>query len=265
MPKVIANGLETNFQTIPGETDAELVVFLHGLGTDSLASFHLTLAAPVSAAGIGVLSYDLRGHGRTTRPPTGYRLTDFVADLDDLLDQVGVEQPVHLVGNSFGGTLAYSYAHTHPDRVRSIVSIESEPPTPMWAGRMREVLANTAGFLALEESYDWLEATFGAHHRRLARMAAERIGSTSMVDDIPTGPLMSVDMVRAVDCPVLSILGHDGYQAEDLQAVTSMLPRGELVVIPDQGHSVLVERHRMVRDLLVDWVRKCAPRDALRR
>ncbi|WP_163511487.1 alpha/beta fold hydrolase [Fodinicola acaciae] len=265
MPKVIANGLETNFQAIPGEPGGELVVFLHGLGTDSLASFHLTLASPVSAAGIGVLSYDLRGHGRTTRPPTGYRLSDFVADLDELLDQLRIEQPVHLVGNSFGGTLAYSYAHTHPERVRSIVSIESEPPTRMWAGRMREVLTNTAGFLALEDSYEWLEATFGAHHRRLARMAAERIGSTSMVTEIPTGPLMTVEQVRSIGCPVLSILGHDGYQAEDLQAVTSMLPRGELVVIPDQGHSVLVERHRMVRDLLVGWVRKCARRGVARR
>lgn len=247
------NGLRTNVQLVPAG-GTETVVFLHGMGTDSLASFYLTLAPPVAAAGIDVISYDLRGHGKTERPERGYTLGDFVADLDDLLRQLGVDRPVHLVGNSFGGTLAYSYAVACPDRVRSIVCIESEPATEAWAEKMSAILAHTVRFLQVEESFDWIEANFGAHHRRLARMAAERITSTKMAEEVPLGPLLTWEQVAAIGCPVLSILGSHGYQADDLGALTSVLPHGELHVFEGQGHSVLVEQHREVRELVLEWI-----------
>lgn len=251
------NGLRTNVQLVPAG-GTETVVFLHGMGTDSLASFYLTLAPPVAAAGIDVISYDLRGHGKTERPIRGYTLGDFVADLDDLLKQLGVDRPVHLVGNSFGGTLAYSYAVAQPDRVRSIVCIESEPATEVWAGKMAEILAHTVKFLQVEESFDWIEANFSAHHRRLARMAAERITSTKMAEEVPLGPLLTWEQVAAIGCPVLSILGSQGYQADDLEALTSVLPNGELHVFEGQGHSVLVEQHREVRELVLRWIERHA-------
>ncbi|AUI59681.1 alpha/beta fold hydrolase [Amycolatopsis sp. BJA-103] len=253
MPTMTVNGLRTNVHLVPGG-GTETVVFLHGMGTDSLASFYLTLAPPVAAAGVDVISYDLRGHGKTERPERGYTIADFIADLDDLLDQLDLDRPVHLVGNSFGGTLAYSYAVAKPERVRSIVCIESEPATELWADKMAQILEHTVRFLKVEESFDWIEANYSAHHRRLARMAAERITSTSMAEEVPLGPLLTLDQVAGIDCPVLSILGSHGYQADDLNALTSLLPRGELHVFEGQGHSVLVEQHREVRELLLNWI-----------
>jgi pimeloyl-ACP methyl ester carboxylesterase len=262
MPTMTVNGLSTNVQLVPaagvGQDAAPTVVFLHGMGTDSLASFYLTLAPPVAAAGVNVISYDLRGHGKTDRPAHGYTIADFVADLADLLDQLGVRRPVHLVGNSFGGTLAFSYAAAHPDRVRSIVCIESEPATREWAAKMTQILEYTLEFLALEESYDWIEANFSAHHRRLARMAADRIMTTSIAQEVPLGPLLSLDDVAAIRCPVLSILGSEGYQSDDLQALTSLLPNGEVHVFDGQGHSVLVEQHKNVRELVLRWIERQA-------
>ncbi|WP_026425621.1 alpha/beta fold hydrolase [Actinokineospora inagensis] len=257
MPELKVNGLRTNYQVLPGTgSPSETVVFIHGMGTDSLASFYLTLAPPVAAAGIDVISYDLRGHGKSERPVSGYTLADFVADLDELLRSLVGDRPAHLVGNSFGGTIAYAFAATHPDRVRSVVSIESEPPTEFWAAKMTGILAATTEMLGVEENYEWIEATFGAHHRRLARLAAKRFTSTTMAEEVPTGTMMTMDDVAAIEVPVLSILGRFGYQSDDLDALTSLMPRGELFVFDDQGHSVLVEQHRAVRGLLVDWVRR---------
>jgi pimeloyl-ACP methyl ester carboxylesterase len=261
MPTMTVNGLSTNVQLVPAagtaREHAETVVFLHGMGTDSLASFYLTLVPPVAAAGINVISYDLRGHGKTDRPARGYRIADFVADLADLLDQLR-PGPVHLVGNSFGGTLAFSYAAKFPNRVRSIVCIESEPATQAWATKMTEILDLTVEFLAVEESYDWIEANFSAHHRRLARLAADRIMTTSIAEEVPLGPLLSVDDVAAIRCPVLSILGSNGYQADDLEALTTLLPNGEVHVFDGQGHSVLVEQHKSVRELVLRWIERQA-------
>jgi len=260
MPTMTVNGLRTNVQLAVGAgvRTGETAVFLHGMGTDSLASFYLTLAPPLAAAGIDVISYDLRGHGKTERPHSGYTIGDFLADLDDLLNQLAADQPVHLVGNSFGGTLAFSYAAANPDRVRSIVCIESEPATEIWADKMTQILDHTVNFLAQEESFEWIEANYSAHHRRLARMAADRILNTSMVRDVPLGPLLSLQEVERIRCPVLSILGRYGYQSEDLEALTALLPRGELHVIDGQGHSVLVERHREVRELVLAWIARQA-------
>lgn len=262
MPTMTVNGLNTNVQLVAAagieRQRAETVVFLHGMGTDSLASFYLTLAPPVAAAGINVISYDLRGHGKTDRPPNGYTIADFVADLEDLLAQLEVVNPVHLVGNSFGGTLAFSYAAKHPDQVRSIVCIESEPATEAWADKMTQILDYTIEFLSLEENYEWIEANFSAHHRRLARMAADRIMTTSIAQEVPLGPLLTIDDIAAIQCPVLSILGSDGYQSDDLTALTSLLPNGEVHVIDGQGHSVLVERHKHVRELVLRWVERQA-------
>lgn len=262
MPTMTVNGLRTNVQLAKAaETSApvgETVVFLHGMGTDSLASFYLTLAPPLAAAGIDVISYDLRGHGKTERPQHGYTIADFVADLDDLLVQLDVERPVHLVGNSFGGTLAYSYTAANPGRVRSMVCIESEPATELWADKMTQILEATVWFLGLDESYEWIEANFSAHHRRLAKMAAERILTTTMAEEVPRGPLLTMADITGITCPVLSILGSHGYMADDLEALTSLLPRGELHVFEGQGHSVLVERHREVRELVLRWIARQA-------
>ena len=90
--------------------EAPVVVFVHGLLTDSLASYYFTLGPSFAAAGIDVIMYDLRGHGRSERPETGYQIEYFVDDLVALLDALGERRRVHVVGNSFGGTVAAGVA-----------------------------------------------------------------------------------------------------------------------------------------------------------
>ncbi|MGH8887978.1 MAG: alpha/beta hydrolase, partial [Egibacteraceae bacterium] len=70
MARVLVNGVRLHVQQVPAKAKPRggrrpTVVFVHGLGTDSLASFYFTLAGPVSAAGVDVIAYDLRGHGRS--------------------------------------------------------------------------------------------------------------------------------------------------------------------------------------------------------
>jgi pimeloyl-ACP methyl ester carboxylesterase len=254
---LVANGIRTHYERMPARNagaDPPVVVCVHGLGTDSLASFYLTLAAPLAAAGIEVITYDLRAHGRSDRPATGYRVSDFVADLDGLLDGLGIDRPVHLVGNSFGGTIAFSHAAQRPERVASIVSIEAEPATEPWSEKMRQTLDNTMKELAREEFFTWLHETFGAHHARLSRAAGKRLSATTMAADIPSGPLLDLDSLQSIRCPVLSILGGEGFQKDDLTALQEVLPRCRTEVLPEQDHSVLVESHRIVRELVLRWV-----------
>src|ERR1044072_8784391 len=84
------------------------------------------LAAPVVDAGAEAILYDLRGHGRSERPPTGYGLHDGVADLLGLLDALGVRHPVYLLGNSYGAILATRVAILHPERVAGLIIVEGQ-------------------------------------------------------------------------------------------------------------------------------------------
>src|SRR5258708_25996152 len=81
------------------------VLFLHGLVMDNLSSFYFTFANPVAQRAEAVL-VDLRGHGKSDRPPRGYALADFESDLAALVETMDLKPPLHLVGNSFGGLLA---------------------------------------------------------------------------------------------------------------------------------------------------------------
>ncbi|MEK8169080.1 alpha/beta hydrolase [Streptomyces sp. M19] len=161
MAKIRVGELDVHVQRMPAAgppTDGPppLVVLVHGLLIDSLASYYFSLGPAFAERGMDVLMYDLRGHGRTGRPATGYRLEDFVADLDGLLDALGEDRPAHVVGNSFGGAIAYGLAAARPDRVRSVIAIESEPPVRAWAEKMAEGLTGEEGGLVVKEVRTWL-------------------------------------------------------------------------------------------------------------
>jgi len=69
MADVVANGVRHHVQRFgKGE---RTVVFIHGLVMDNLSSFYFTLANPIAET-CDVICYDLRGHGMSERPPTGY-------------------------------------------------------------------------------------------------------------------------------------------------------------------------------------------------
>jgi pimeloyl-ACP methyl ester carboxylesterase len=262
MTMILANGLRTHVQTL-GAVDPRglppLVVCVHGLGYDSLASFYLTLGPPLAESGLDVLAYDLRGHGRSERPRRGYRLGDFVEDLAAVLEENGDGRPAHLIGNSFGGTVALSFAARSPERVASVVAIEAEPATPRWIERMGGTMRNVIE--ALDDAYymDWIGRNFGLHYQRLTRAAAAVIRSTTLTEDVVADPPLTDRELAAIACPVLSVVGSEGFQAQEPTAVQNVLPRCRTLVIPGQGHSVLVERHRTLRGPLVEWIAALEP------
>lgn len=67
---------------------------------------------------------DWRGFGRSAWSQNGYWFPDYLADLDALLDALGGDEPVRLVGHSMGGNVAGLYAGVRPQRVRSVVNLE---------------------------------------------------------------------------------------------------------------------------------------------
>ncbi|RZU14458.1 alpha/beta fold hydrolase [Streptomyces sp. BK239] len=226
-----------------GRPAAATVVLVHGLLTDSLASYYFTVAPAFAAAGLDVVMYDLRGHGRSERPAEGYTLDHNVDDLEALLDRLGVTGPVHLVGNSYGGTVAFGYAARRPERAASVTLVESEPATAAWAVKLGGILERVVAELAYNEPdvIAWITAHRGHNTARLARGAARLARETTLGRDIPASRVMTESQIAGVRCPVLGVYGGDSDLAELVPWLEGLLPDCRTVVIPGQEHSVLVE------------------------
>ncbi|GAA2741015.1 alpha/beta hydrolase [Kitasatospora cinereorecta] len=232
------------------------VVLVHGLLTDSLASYYFTLAPALAAAGLDVVMYDHRGHGRSGRPVSGYQVERFVADLDLLLDRLAVAGPVHLVGNSFGGTVAFGLAVRRPERVASILAIESEPASPAWAAKLDGILRRARIELTAESSLAWVAAERGRHTARLARSAGRLLAATSLARDIPESLLPTESQLRAIGCPVLAVYGTESDLAEQASWLDGLLPACRSEFAAGQEHSVLIEAPSLVRTLTLNWLRE---------
>lgn len=253
MADILANGVRFHVQRLSGG-GGPTVVFLHGLVMDNLSSFYYTLANPAAAAGAEVILYDLRGHGRSERPATGYGVTDSVADLDALLDALDVHEPVHLVGNSYGGTVALAFAVAHPDRVASLVLIEAHFAIEGWGEQMAGTLTEIAFGLRDGDLDTWRSR----HGRKLGRMAGnadDLINNTTLVDDLLAVKVLPAAGLRALTCPVRAVYGEDSDVLHHAAALEAYLGDFSLTVLPGCTHSVLMEATGYLRDSLVTWLR----------
>ncbi|MFI9075184.1 alpha/beta fold hydrolase [Streptomyces sioyaensis] len=261
MAVINANGIALHVEQMPARnpTDAApppTVVFVHGMLVDSLVSYYFTLAPVFAAEGMDVIMYDLRGHGHSERVPSGYLLEDFVSDLDALLDRLAVTGPVHLVGNSYGGTIAFSYAARRPERVASVAVIESEPATEAWSRKMAVNLRRAADEFARSDLHEQLTREHGPHVTRRVKSASRLLNSSTMARDIPASRLLAEDEIRALRCPVLAVYGSESELAAQEPWLKSLLTDCRTVVVPDQEHWVLMGATDLVRDLLTGWVRE---------
>lgn len=257
MAEVAVNGVRLHVQRL-SEGDPT-IVFIHGMVIDNLASFYYTLANPL-ATSAGVILYDQRGHGMSERPRTGYSIADSVRDLTALLDSLGVEGPVHLVGNSYGGTVALATAMAHPERVAGMALIEAHFAVAGWGGKMAGSIELVGLHLEEEELQAWLDENGGRKLNRMARNAEALIYGTSMADDLRASPPFTEKDLAGIRCPTLAIYGEDSDVIACSRELQRLLPRCDLRILPEATHSVLLENTAEVRRLLIDFFLK--PREA---
>src|SRR5262249_43531877 len=100
MPEIAVNGTRLYYQQ---SGDGPDVVLVHAV-TSNQAIWVFSGLIDSLAADFRVTSYDLRGHGASDRPPTGYTSAVMADDLIGLHAALGLG-PAYLVGHSFGGVV----------------------------------------------------------------------------------------------------------------------------------------------------------------
>lgn len=117
----LANGLALDVRE-SGSPHGRPLILLHGV-TDSALSM-----APFMAEldpSIRAIAVTVRGHGDSDKP-AAYGFGDFVGDLVQLLDRLGLTQAA-VLGHSMGSMIAQRLAMARPDRVSALVLVGAMP------------------------------------------------------------------------------------------------------------------------------------------
>ncbi len=120
-----------------------------------------------------VTALDLRGCGRSDRPPDGYGVPDLADDLARFCAAIGVANPV-VVGHSLGGMIGVEFAAQHPSLPKALVLVDPGPIDPL--PETIEFFSSFAEKLAAPDGDELRRAyvqDMGARDEELARWIAE--------------------------------------------------------------------------------------------
>jgi 3-oxoadipate enol-lactonase len=248
------DGVAINFEA---EGRGGHVTLLHGVGS------HLQAWDAVVAAlrdEFTLLRYDLRGHGKSGKPPGPYALGDYVADLAALLDAQSVERTT-LVGFSFGGMIAPAFTVRHPERVHAlaIVSAVAGRTLEQRAAVMKRAddLARGGATMTVGAAIErWFTPEFRARHPEIIERQIERVMGNDPVGYAAAYRVFAesdvLDDLPKIHCPTLVMTGaHDtGSTPAMAQAIHARIAGSRLVILPRYRHSLLIEATaEVVREL----------------
>jgi pimeloyl-ACP methyl ester carboxylesterase len=224
------------------------LILIHGL-TGNLAVWHLKIV-PMLRDHFRTLTYDLRGHGYSDMPPTGYSVGDMAADLGDLLDALEIER-AYLVGHSYGADTALYFAYEHPERVRQIVAIEAGIPALIhvrrredWEGwRYWTSILEHFGHVVPEDKrcdIDYLlrlSLQIPKQHgpavgRPRKPEPVLRLLETTMVQDYEAVGALTIENIATIQTPVNLIYGEGSAFLGSYQFLRDQLPQSTGLVLP---------------------------------
>jgi 3-oxoadipate enol-lactonase len=264
MPVTEIDGIEIFYEEL-GE--GEPVVLLNGI---LMTTRSWALQTRCLATRYRCILHDFRGQLRSGKPPGPYRLERHVADLLELLDRLEVDR-AHLIGTSYGGEIGLLFALTHPERVRSLAAISCvsrvDPSLREKVHRWAEAARSRPEQVYDVSLPDNFSQRFRREHpevielgrRRLAECPPEFFEALAWLVEAfatldVTGRLPEITVPTLVLCG-----GEDELKPPSSSRVIARgIPGAELLVIPEAGHAVVLERPEEVNTALLGFLAKHA-------
>ena len=197
-----------------------------------------------------VITYDHRGHGESdnTGDAESYTFDQLLRDFARLVDALGLEQ-FDLLGHSMGGIISMRYTFDHPERVRSLVLMdtgaEMAGAIPTEWTEMVVKIADQQGMAAVGAMFGEYVAKTGDPER--AHVLAERLQwKFEHLDRAAFVALAHalhryeslVPRLAELHCPVTVIVGENDHGLRNSADILAREIKGaELFVIPDAAHS----------------------------
>jgi pimeloyl-ACP methyl ester carboxylesterase len=209
-------------------------------------------------AGYRVIAYSRRGYGGSNPVPKENPGTA-AGDLHALVDVLGVNK-FHLVGSAAGGGIAVDYAHSHPERLLSLVIACAiggvlDKDYVELSARLRP-----KGFDEMPATFRELSPAYRAANPEGADAwaALERSALTgNRLGQQPANKISWASLAR-MKVPAL-VIGGDADLAVPppiLRLYASHIPGAEVVSVPEAGHSLYWERPDIFNRTLLDFFAK---------
>lgn len=237
-----------------GPENGKKVVLVHGYASPYFI-WDRTIPA-LAAAGFRVLRFDLYGRGLSERLKGDYACEVFERQLLDLLDALGVKEPVDLVGLSMGGAIVTRFTDLHPERVRRLVLIGTAGVNQLPA---------SAKFLTTPHVGEWVMKAFGDFFvmRVLPKEVTEDLPGLSTANEVYAAQLH----YRGYKHALLSTLRNGPLtgQEDAFARVGRQEHRAGLLIWGTRDTVVPYKVHQRVKDLIpwldfrpIEGARHCA-------
>ncbi|WP_372617746.1 alpha/beta fold hydrolase [Falsiroseomonas sp.] len=244
----------------PAEDSEPPVLMLHSIGT----SLHVfDPQATALARHHRVIRMDLRGHGLSSATTGDYSMSLLARDALALLDALGV-RTAHVVGLSIGGRVALQMAAEAPERVASLVLMDTAAefaPPEVWQQRIETVLAQGTAALAEVVMPRWVVDASLASSRGLRRMllATDPLGYAGAAAALRDA--RATELAGRIACPASVIVGERDIATPPAlaEALRDMIPGATLTVIPEAAHLPTLERAEPVTAALLGHFAALAP------
>jgi len=228
-PQSSANGVETLTLKVGDDNiflrkagEGPPVLLLHGGACDS-ADWVETMV-PLSGS-YTFYAPDLVGYGQSDRNRDGYYLSDFTDSTKGLIEALGLDSPLVIVGHSLGGRVALDIALNHPDKVRKLALID------------------TTGFSRL--------ARWGSFLGTMAYLIRRLLGRPQpyprfMMEDGAVPDWVCLDRLPELKMPTLILWNRRDpyYTVKGALRAKELMPQAQLEIMPRYGHAP----HRTERD-----------------
>jgi pimeloyl-ACP methyl ester carboxylesterase len=235
--------------------DGVPVVLLHAR-TGSTRMWPKQVAA-FSGAGYRVVAYDRRGHGRTViETPSDVAAAE---DLRRLMDSLGIER-FHLLGTAAGGIVAFDFALSFPEYLRSLVVANSI------GGVQDEAYLDLQSRLRPKPQFDALPAEIrelGPSYRAAKPEGVRRwveLEHANHAAGMPVPPRtlnrITFSRLENIELPVLLLTGDaDLFTPPSvLRMFEQRLRASKSVVIPECGHSAAWEQPDLFNHAVLEFI-----------
>ncbi|MFN8400805.1 MAG: alpha/beta fold hydrolase [Anaerolineales bacterium] len=216
------------------------IVFIHGFGGKAEQwQYQMQKFAMDNR----VIALDMRGHGLSDKPSTGYDMERIQLDLETALAQLKVSTPFVLIGHSFGGAVVTEYALKHPDHIEKLIIIAT-------AGEFRLSPLFKLG-LNLPSSVLRLIGPFTRRWLHAPPHALREFYHSNMAK------WRGWDRFSQLTVPTLVIRGHRDivFDRPLFEKVAGSIPGAEDVDIGVSGHMVMLERREAVDRAITNFLK----------
>lgn len=204
------------------------LLLLHGMADHALVWSSL---GDYLSSNYQVIAPDLRGHGESGKPATGYHFQDYIGDLRALINHLGWRQ-AHILGHSWSAKIAAIWATQQPEVFKSLILVDPFfiDKMPSWMRITFPILYQVLPFLKITRSFDSYQSI-----EAIARQLKQYKGWSNLQQEVFKNAIEQKADGSWSSKFTLSARGEIFEDVMGFAGLTKALDIPSLLILPQQG------------------------------